>query len=281
MNKVKQSFFIATLGLRETLTDTRMVLLLMVLGYIYNEGIYGLLQNAKTVQVPLGMFEGFIMCMNHFLYLVLFLMGFIFFLISIPKINSDYIFFVQRAGKKTWLFGEVINIGFVSMIYMGLMAVVSIVGVASYSFTGNVWSDYVLDYDLKYKEIVGGENMPIDHTVYRYDYPFRTALNAFLLMFLCLLVLGIVVLVFSIINKRIIGILLDVVFIGSVLLFENLRTGFMWIFPTSHSVIKLHHVFVFKKSMIPLPLSYCYFIVVEAVLIFVSCRLLKKKNYFK
>lgn len=280
MNKIKQSLLIARCGLHETFTDTKMVILLLVIGFIYDNGARQMVEGAKQVGVPLGMTEAFIMCLNDWKYAILFLLGFMFLLVGVPRVNNEYIFFVQRAGKSIWLFGEVIHLFIAALLYTAMLLTVCIAGIATYSFIGNVWSDYVVDFEIKYRKIIGGKNT-INASVFRYDYPYRTAVNAFCLMVLCLLVLGTIVLLFSIINKKTIGLILVVVLIGCMVIFSGYRIWWMWLIPTSHSVIALHHIYVFKKYMVPLPYSYLYLVGMEAVLIFVSWLLLRKKNYYK
>ena len=59
----------------------------------------------------------------------------------------------------------------------------------------------MIDYELVYKG-QSKYNITIDDSVFRYELPFKTALNAFLLMFLCLVVLGAIVLLLSVFNKK-------------------------------------------------------------------------------
>ena len=280
MGKFKQSLLIAGCGLRETFTDTKMVILLLVIGFIYDNGARQMVESAKQVGAPLGMTESFIMCLNDWKYAVLFLLGFMFLLVGVPRVNNEYIFFVQRAGKNIWLFGEVIHLFIVSLIYTALLLIVCIAGIGTYSFIGNIWSDYVVDFEAKYRKTVGAANT-VNASVYRYDYPYQTALNAFCLIVLCLLVLGTIVLIFSIINKKTSGLILCVVLIGCMVIFSGYRIWWMWLIPTSHSVIALHHIYVFKKYMVPLSYSYIYLLGLEAVLILTAHLLLRKKNYFK
>lgn len=280
MNSFKQSFMIARCELRETFTDSKMVITLLVLGFIYDNGARKMVLAAQKAGVPLGFLEAFIRCLNDWRYGILFLLGFLFLWAGIPRINNEHIFSVYRAGKKVWLAGELIHLLIVSALYPLMLLGLCILGVSRYSFVGNIWSDYVIDYDLKYKEIVGS-GLSINASVFRYDYPYKTALNALLLMILCLLVLGSIVLFFSVINKKIAGMIIVMLLIGCMVIFSNYRIWWMWILPTSHSIISLHHIYVFKKYMVNLSFSYLYLTAVEIVLIILSVLFLRKKNYYK
>ena len=278
MKKLKQVLLIARCGLHSTFTDTRMVIPLLLIGFIYDNGVRRFVESAKSVQAPIGMFEPFILCMNDWKYTVVFLLGFIFILSGIPRVNNEFYFYIHRADKLVWLFGELLNVIVSSFLYLSLLFLVCLAGGAVYSFPGNVWSRYVVDYELVYKA-KASHNITIDDSVFRYELPFKTALNAFLLMFLCLVVLGSIVLLLSIFGKKIIGLLLCVLCIGFMVIFSGYRSWWMWFFPTSHGVISLHHIYIYKKEMVELSFSYIYLLTAEFVLAVMSCVGLKRKNY--
>ncbi len=281
MEKIKQIILIARLGLKVTFSDTKMVILLLALGFIYDNGVYGILKNAKEVGAPLGMFEAFILCTNSWFYVIMFFMAFVFFLIGIPRVNSEYIFFVQRTGKLTWLLGEILHVFVASAIYLLSLFVVCVAGVSAYSFTGNVWSDYTLDFDTKYEALLSGSQLHIESDVFRYGFPFQTTVHALLLMLFGMLVLGTIVILFSIINKKVVGIMVVVVSVGNTLLFSQLHSKWMWLSPVSHSLIKTHHVYILKKYLVPLSWSYAFLLGLEVILIVLCILLLRKKNYYK
>lgn len=69
-----------------------------------------MVDHAKQVGQPLGVFETFIMCLNHWYYLVIFLVGYVLILTTIPRLDSDQLLLIYRAGKKGWFFGELLQI---------------------------------------------------------------------------------------------------------------------------------------------------------------------------
>ncbi len=278
MKKLKQVFLIARCGLYNTFTNTRMIIPPLLIGFIYDNGVRRFVDSAQSVQAPIGMFEPFILCMNNWKYTVVFLLGFIFVLSGIPRVNNEFCFFIHRADKLIWLFGEIVNVFLSSLLYLSLLFLVCLAGGASYSYPGNVWSKYVVDYELVYKGKTS-YSITIDDSVFRYDLPFKTALNTFLLMLLCLVVLGSIVLLFSILNKKIIGLLLSVLFIGFMVIFSGYRSWWMWFFPTSHGVISLHHIYIYRSEMVGLGFSYVYLLTTFIILSLISCLMLKKKNY--
>lgn len=100
---MKKIILILRAGLQETFTDKKIIVLLLIIGFIIDNGVRQMVNHALQVGQPLGVFEGFIMCVNHWYYLVAFLIGFIFILAGVPRINSEQILLIYRTGKRNWL----------------------------------------------------------------------------------------------------------------------------------------------------------------------------------
>ena len=97
---MKKIILILRAGLQETFTDKKIIVLLLIIGFIIDNGVRQMVNHALQVGQPLGVFEGFIMCVNHWYYLVAFLIGFIFILAGVPRINSEQILLIYRTGKR-------------------------------------------------------------------------------------------------------------------------------------------------------------------------------------
>lgn len=280
METFRKGKLIAKYGLRETFTNPKMLIVLLILVFMMDNGAIALKNNCQTVNVPVGVFEAFIMFCNHWFYYVFFAMGFIWFLADIPRVDSNKLFQIYRAGKSAWLTGEILHIGIVAFFYTALLLLVSIIGLIPFFFIGNIWSDFVFYFDQKYKDIVPDSLKTVPKEVFKYErYPYTIAIHCFLLAFLTLLVLGTIVLLFSIIGKKAIGLVINMCSIGFMVLFANYRVKIMWLSPTSHGVLALHHISILKELTIPLYWSYLYFLVVETILLVLCYRFLKKKSF--
>ena len=131
---LKKTILVLRAGLQETFSDKKIIVLLLIIGFIIDNGVRQMVSNALQVEQPLGIFEGFIMCVNHWYYLIIFLIGFIFILASVPRLNSEQIFLIYRTGKKSWLFGEIIQVSVCAVIYIFVLFVSSIVSCARYCY---------------------------------------------------------------------------------------------------------------------------------------------------
>jgi hypothetical protein len=135
-------------------------------------------------------------------------------------------------------------------------------------------------YKSEYEELLSDDYHFIDQQVFKYYLPYQAVLHSILLIILCMTLMGTVILFFAIINKKLVGIILNVIFILFVLIFNDYRAKIMWISPFCHAVLALHNIYVFKERSIPLLYSYLYLILLEGLMIFLSLRKLKTKIFY-
>ena len=264
---LKKTILVLRAGLQETFSDKKIIVLLLIIGFIIDNGVRQMVSNALQVEQPLGIFEGFIMCVNHWYYLIIFLIGFIFILASVPRLNSEQIFLIYRTGKKSWLFGEIIQVSVCAVIYIFVLFVSSIVSCARYCYIGNIWSNFTVYYKSDYETLLSDNNRFIDQQVFKYYSPYQSVLHCILLLALCLTLMGTIILCFTIINKKLVGIILNIFFILFVLIFNEYHTGVMWLSPFCHAVLALHNMYVYKQLSVPLVYSYLYLIILEGIII--------------
>lgn len=276
---MKKTILVLRAGLQETFTDKKIIVLLLIIGFIIDNGVRQMVNNALQVGQPLGVFEGFIMCVNHWYYLIIFLIGFIFILASVPRLNSEQIFLIYRTGKKSWLFGEIIQVSVCAIIYIFLLLIGSIISCARYCYIGNIWSNFTVFYKTDYEALLSDNNRFIDQQVFKYYTPYQSLLHCILLLTLCLTLMGTIILFFTIQNKKLVGIILNILFILFVLIFNKYHIGVMWFSPFCHTVLALHNRYVYKQFSVPLLFSYLYLIILEGIIIFFSLKQLKNKMF--
>lgn len=280
MKEMKKTLLVMRAGLQESFTDRKIIVLLLILGFIWDNGVGPMVNNAQQTGQPLGMFEGFLMCVNHWYYLIVFLVGFIFVLASVPRLNSDQMLLIYRTGKRSWFWGELLQIAVCSAIYVFCLLAGCLAFSAKYCYAGNIWSNFTVYYKTDYEELLSDNNRFIDSQVFKYYSPYQSVIHSILLLILCLTLMGTVVLCFTIINKKLLGIILNIILILFVLIFNDYRAAVMWISPFCHSVLALHNVYVYKESSVPLGYSYLYLLLWEGIVICFSFRQLKNKMFY-
>ena len=148
---MKKVLLILRPGLQESFADKKNIILLLIIGFILDNGVRVMVDHAKQVGQPLGVFETFIMCLNHWYYLVIFLVGYVLILTTIPRLDSDQLLLIYRAGKKGWFFGELLQITLYSLAYILLLMAGCMVCAAKYSYVGNIWSNFTIYYKSSYE----------------------------------------------------------------------------------------------------------------------------------
>ncbi len=280
MENMKKMCLVTRSGLQKTFSDKRNVMLLLIIGFILDNGVRVLVMHAQQVRQPIGIFEGFIMCMNHWYYLIIFLVGYVLILTGIPRLDSDQLLLIYRTGKKGWFFGELLQMAIVSLLYILLLFAGCVASAAKYSYIGNIWSNFTIDYKIRYEDLLADNNRFVDQQVFKYYLPYEALVHSILLLLLCMVLMGTVTLYFSIRNKKLIAVIGNVVLILFVLIFNEYHTGIMWISPFCHAVLAMHNTYVFKAFSVSLGYSYGYLLILEIGMILLSLKQLKKKMFY-
>lgn len=99
-----------------------------------------------------------------------------------------------------------------------------------------------------------------------------------LLLILYFIMLAMLLLVFSLVKKKIAGIFLDgiLILLGTIVCAG--RKAYMWVFPMAHTITWLHYAEYQSEPVQPLFHSYLYFGVINAVLIVLSIVMSKRYN---
>lgn len=276
---MKKTFLVLRAGLQETLTDPKLIVLFLVIGFILDNGVRRLVGNAQQVGEPIGVFEGFIMCLNHWYFLIIFLVGFIFFLAGVPRLDNEQILFIYRTGKKSWLFGEILQVAVCAAVYILVLLAGCMLTCAKYCFIGNVWSNFTVYYKIDYEKQLSDTIHFIDQQVFKYYMPYGSVLHGVLLLLLCMTLMGTVVIYFSILNKKLVGIILNIVLILFVLIFSDNHMAAMWISPFCHATLALHNTYVYRQLSVPLYVSYLYLALCQAAVTVLAVRGLKKIRF--
>lgn len=272
MKSWKKTMLVLRAGMQETYSDRRIVVLFLIIGFVLDNGVRRMVNNAVQVGEPLGVFEGFLMCVNHWYYLIPFLIGFVFILSGVPRIDSEQVLLIYRTGKRNWLLGEILQIMVCAVVYVLMLLAGCMISCAKYCYAGNVWSNFTVDYKAKYEALLSDNNRFVDQQVFRYYPPYQAVVHSILLLVLCLTLMGTIVLFFTIVQNKLAGIVLNIVFILFVLIFNKEHAGVMWLSPFCHAVIALHNQYVFREYSVPLFYSYLYLLLWEGVMIGISSR---------
>lgn len=282
MNNInlKQAFSCAKTEYVKWVCDARMIILGVLLIFIYNFAIEPLLKNAEEMGEPLNMLEPFIAIANSGAILLIIPLVFLTLIADFPKIDTNTVFYIIRVGRINWLIGQVIKLVMMTLSYLAFIFIGAIVPMIGRGFWYNGWSNVATQFAIRFPEKsqnFGVQLLP--ENLYNQLSVYSTAVQSYLLIFAYLLILGLLLLSFSLIKKKTAGFVLcgAVISLGTALC--SIKTMLMWTMPMANSIIWLHFTKYFRQPVVSLQFSVIYLITFIVVLLVFCVFAIKKFNY--
>lgn len=247
---------------------------------IYTLAVVPLLERAEKMGLPLNFWEPMVAVGNSGLLVLLLPSVFLVLQSDYPVIEANSLMYLVRAGKRTWLLGQIL-FSLVSIIsYLG--GVFIAVGICVYSdaYFGFEWSEstrmYALMFPNEYDSFVASllpsnlyNQIPLGAAVF----------HTFILLLLYFFMLTMVMMLFFLINKQGVGLLAAYGFIMSGVLTCAVQADVMWFFPMANSIIWLHYTEILNTPVYPVWCSYLYFFCWIFILITANFMLVKKAQF--
>lgn len=260
-------------------------LLGIILSFLLSEQV---MKIVSYFQTPLQAAEPFIWTFGDTMAVLLSSLLLLLIFSDLPKLSDVSMFYLIRTTKKRWLAAQFIYIIFVTGIYAGFMMIVTCVLCAKDSFIGNMWSKTaaLLGYSKMGKEM----QIPSTVRVMESIQPYECAVQVVLLLFGYALTMGFLVLLCNMaFGKKfgilagllysLFGFLMDPEILGKILGMEDfemyrIRVTVGWISPLNHAVYGRHN---FGYDHLPTVGQSCaVFLLCLTILVFLSCRILKR-----
>ena len=203
--------------------------------------------------------SGFVLLFIPLLYLVM--------MSDFPDNTSFRYFYCSRMSKKRWVVNQVFCIYISALLYLMTVILFTVILSADFISFRVDFSDAVRYYAVTFPErsfsyvaLLFPLNMLNQMTL------MEVVNYSLFALYMYLILLVQITLFFSIIQKKIIGIVLDfiIVFVGMVL--SSIDTGFQWVFPLSHTVSWWHFREVAAKPIFPLEYSIIYLLTINVAM---------------
>lgn len=239
----------------------RMLLLFSVVVVLNQMVIVPLKERAEDMDCPLNILEGYIGICNSPLLLLLVPLIFIVMLSDYPKMDENMLFYISRTGISKWIYGQLLFLAMADATILFLIGGSAILPQVTTAFFYNGWSEVVLLMQQRYPDLSATfiSNL-IPANIYFQMLPYKAVIYSTLLYFLYFYLLGVILLLFRISGKKIIGILLD----GFLLLIGGVLTYFkafgMWWLPAAHANLAAHYTTYYREMALPLRHSLLYFL---------------------
>ena len=277
---LRQCFSCAKTEFIKWILDARMIILGVLLIFIYNFAIEPLLQNSELMNEPLNVFEPFIAVSNSGTILLIIPLVFLTLIADFPKIDTNTVFYIIRVGRINWLIGQVIKLVMMAVSYLFVIFVGATVPMITRGFISNEWSLVATDFVRRFPEKSGNYGVTLlPENLYNQLTILGAAVESYLLVFAYLLILGLLLLSFSLIKKKTAGFVLCGAVISLGTAFCSIKTSLMWTMPMANSIVWLHFTKYFRQPVVTMTFSIIYLVTFIAALLIFCGVAIKKFNY--
>lgn len=277
LNKTKVIWKLAAIEFSNLVRSTKIIILAIFVIFIHVQIITPLRELSALMGAELSIFEPFAAIGNSGIIVLILPLFFITMIADFPREGSGQYFYQVRCSKGTWIAGQIVY-AVESAIALTLFVFISSV-LLSLHFT-NCSPDYsyaVTRYVASFPERAGEYVVQlIPENLYNQITLVTTVIHTAILLVSYFIMLALIIFIFSLLHKKIIGLLLDGFLIIAGTITCAVRSAYMWIFPMAHAITWLHYAEYQSKEIFPLPYSYIYFGVINLMLIILAFVLRKR-----
>ena len=278
----KNIFLVASSEYMKWLFNPKIILIFAVLVPIRELIISPMVKAAEEMNQPLNLFEPCIALMNSGIITLLLPLAYIVLISSFPSVGGNMLFYIMRMGRKNWILGEMLFQLMSVVTFCAVLIIATLVQVFEISFVANGWSLVTTDYDKLYYEVSSFHmNTLLPPNLYYQISPYKAFFLSISLLMMWLLLCAMFFLAGCICSKKLIFyfILIVQIALGGGLC--TIKNKFMWLFPISHSILKVHYQDYFRKYIFSPQISLALFLLIQILLAVFVYKKSKKVNLDK
>lgn len=260
--------------------DARMVIVAVLLIFINNFAVSLLTNNAELMGEPLNILEPFIAVANSEILILIIPIVFLTLIADYPKVDTNTVFYIVRIGRANWFVGQVLKLVFMIVSYLAVIFLGTVLPMLSKGFWYNGWSNVATGFVKMFPDRRGDFGVALlPENLYNQLSVFEAAVKSYLLVAAYLMIIGLILLVFSLFKRKTLGFIICGRMISLGMAFSAIRTNLMWTMPMANSITWLHYTKYFKKPIMPMSFSVIYLLVLIAVLLVFGGIAIGKFNY--
>lgn len=260
--------------------DARMVIVAVLLIFINNFAVSLLTNNAELMGEPLNLLEPFIAVANSEILILIIPIVFLTLIADYPKVDTNTVFYIVRIGRANWFVGQVLKLVFMIVSYLAVIFLGTVLPMLSKGFWYNGWSNVATGFVKMFPDRRGDFGVALlPENLYNQLSVFEAAVKSYLLVAAYLMIIGLILLVFSLFKRKTLGFIICGGMISLGMAFSAIRTNLMWTMPMANSITWLHYTKYFKKPIMPMSFSVIYLLVLIAVLLVFGGIAIGKFNY--
>lgn len=276
----KKAFSAAKMEYIKWIGDSRMVLLSIYLIFIYQFVISPLMINAQMMNDKIHFLEPFIAVTNSQMIILIVPLMFLALIADFPRVDTNTVFVISRMGRMNWMLAQYLKLVMMAGSFLGFTFVGCILLCATKVHYTLGWSDVVTGFEQRFPQYASNAGaMLLPKNIYYQLKDYVTVLHSIVLIFLYLMLIGTILLLFTVMQKKLLGFVLSGCMIALGAAFFAVKTSLMWAFPMANSIVWLHYTKFLRKPLMPIWCSYLYFIIILTGLTIVGFGKAKKINY--
>ena len=263
------------------LTNPRMSILLVLLVLIHSMVIQPLAKAGGPIGVRVHLLEPLAALCNSTLILLILPLGFLILMAGFPRMDRGFLLQLYRVGRLNWVLGELLYLCMAAGTYLGVVLLGTALCSLPYApITSPGWSAVATDYvDILGESALKSAIALLPKNLYQQMGPGAAVAGSFLLLFLCLVLMGAILLAASLLRINSLGIAVDAALLLVGAGFVILDSPWMWGFPCAHALIWLHYNPYFRTPVCPLWVSGLYFLLGAALMTALACVTAKQRSF--
>ncbi len=198
-----------------------------------------------------------------------------------PKDDGMGVFYQLRCKRSSWIIGQLLFEFFISAMMIVFNLLVPIIMIGSHGELNNNFSYATTHYITVFPE--KSRDYVVDLVPGRLYNQLKLG-KAFWVSAVCVffyfLILSTIQLFFYLINKKNIGIIVNILIIGTGCILLSFDTKLKWLFPMSHTIPAIHFEEYVSKEIFPLTSSILYLVIMYLLLVIMCFLVRKKKQLF-
>ena len=277
---LKKAFFCAVTEFIKWITDTRMIIIAVLLIFIYTFAQEPLLSNAELMNEPLNVFEPFIAVANSGVILLILPLTFMTLIADFPKIDTSTVLYIYRTGRVNWLLGQIIKLIMMALSFITVIFLGSVIPMIPKGFLADIWSNVATGFSLMFPERSGSFGVRLlPENLYNQLSVYDAAFKSYVLIFAYLIIIGLVLLFFSLVKMKACGFFVcgGMILLGTALC--SIKSSLMWIMPMANSIIWLHYTKYYRAPVVPIWFSVFYLCLIIIILLLGCFSAIKRFNY--
>lgn len=277
LNKTKVIWMLAGIEFSNLVRSTKIIILAIFVIFIHVQIITPLRELSMLMGAELSIFEPFAAIGNSGIVVLILPLFFITMFADFPREGKSRYFYQVRCSKGTWIAGQIVYAAESAIALTLFVFMASVLLSLRFTDCNSDYSYAVTRYVASFPERAGEYVVQlIPENLYNQITLVTTVIHTAMLLVSYFIMLALIIFIFSLIHKKIIGLLLDGFLIITGTITCAVRSAYMWIFPMSHTITWLHYAEYQSKEIFPLLYSYIYFGVINLTLIFLAFVLRKQ-----